>query len=257
LSENDGGFGLAWLNDREIVFARETDVPSVWMMNADGSGARRLTEGSISLNPIASGDGRTVLFDSDRETPNTPEVYRLTLPDGRVTRVTRENGAYYGVPSRDGRTVFYRTMGESPAKILAIASDGGPTTTIFEAPETYGHALSLDGAQLAVVANAGVGTPRTISLVPAGGGAARIIFTTGAALTDVRWYPSGDALLLLMLENRQTNLFRLSLADGAARPLTRFTRGMIGSPAISPDGRRIAYYRGTEESDIVLVKPAQ
>jgi len=42
---------------------------------------------------------------------------------------------------------------------------------------------------------------------------------------------------------------------GQARPLTRFTRGLILNPEISPDGRRIAYYRGATESDIVLVKP--
>ena len=56
-------------------------------------------------------------------------------------------------------------------------------------------------------------------------------------------------------ENRQYNLFRLDLAGGPPRQLTRFTRGTIVNPEISPDGRRIAYHRGTAEPDLVLLKP--
>jgi len=107
----------------------------------------------------------------------------------------------------------------------------------------------------AVIANAGVGKPRTISVLPASGGNARTIFTTGDALTNVRWYPSGDALLLLIGENRQMNIFRLDLAGGTPRQLTRFTRGAVAFPEISPDGRLMAYNRGTSEPDIVLLKP--
>jgi Tol biopolymer transport system component len=56
-------------------------------------------------------------------------------------------------------------------------------------------------------------------------------------------------------ENRQPNLFRLELAGGPPRQLTRFTRGVVLNAEISPDGRRIAYHRGMTEPDIVLVKP--
>ena len=243
------------MNDQQLVFARETDFPSLWMMNADGSGARRLTEGSISAFPRASKDGRVVVFDSVRDNANLPDGYRMTVPDGRVARITHENGTTGWAVSPDGRTVFFRRVIETPARLLRTATDGGPVTTVFEAPTIYDNAVSPDGTQIAVTANAGVGTPRTISLLPAGGGDARTIFTTGAALEHLRWYPSGDALLILIGENRQWNMFRLDLASGQARPLTRFTRGLILNPEISPDGRRIAYYRGTTESDIVLVKP--
>ena len=119
----------------------------------------------------------------------------------------------------------------------------------------YDHAVSPDGTRVAVIANSGFGTPRTIQLVPAGGGEARTIFTTGADVFELRWYPSGDALLLQITERGQTNLFRLDLASGLLTPLTRFTRDVIRNAEISPDGRRIAYHRGKAESDLVLVRP--
>jgi len=136
-----------------------------------------------------------------------------------------------------------------------MAADGAPATRVFEAPTIIDYSPSPDGTQVAVIAIAGTGAPRTISLVPAEGGDARSIFTSTAALLGVRWYPAGDALLLTINENRQENLFRLELAGGPPRQLTHFTRGRILNPEVSPDGRRIAYHRGTMEPDLVLLKP--
>jgi Tol biopolymer transport system component len=108
---------------------------------------------------------------------------------------------------------------------------------------------------MAVIAIAGTGAPRVLSLVPTEGGAARSIFTSTGALSAVRWYPAGDALLLTIDENRQNNFFRLELAGGPPRQLTRFTRGTVVHAEISPDGRRIAYHQRLTEPDIVLLKP--
>jgi hypothetical protein len=62
---------------------------------------------------------------------------------------------------------------------------------------------------------------------------------------------------LAINENRQENLFRLELAGGPPRQLTHFTRGTILNPEISPDGKRIAYHRGTTEPDLVLLKTTE
>lgn len=196
-----------------------------------------------------------MLFLGIREVGALPEVYRLSLPDGRVTQVTRENGATNG-SSFDGHTVYFQQFGaKTPQEILRMAADGAPAARVFEAPMIIDYSLSPDGTQIAVIAIAGAGAPRIISLVPAEGGAARSIFTSTAALQSVQWYPSGDALLLTLNENRQENLFRLELTGGPPRQLTHFTRGTIRFPEISPNGRRIAYHRGTVEPDLVLLKP--
>ena len=63
-----------------------------------------------------------------------------------------------------------------------MAADGAPATRVFEAPMILDYSLSPDGNTDRRLANAGVGAPRTVSLVPAEGGAARTIFTALAAL---------------------------------------------------------------------------
>ena len=180
LGELDGAEGLSWLNDRELVFNRTvSNLSTLWTMQAEGGGARQLAQGplAIATNPRADRSGRTVIFNGIREPGALPEVYRLTLPDGRVTQVTRENGAMAG-SSSDGSTVYFQRFGtKTPqGEILRMAADGAPATRVFEAPMILDYSLSPDGTQIAVIANAGVGAPRTISLVPAEGGAARSIF---------------------------------------------------------------------------------
>jgi Tol biopolymer transport system component len=258
LGELDGFAGLSWLNDRELVFNRTVSNRStLWTVQADGTGARQLAQGSLAIatDPRADRAGRAIVFQGIREVGSLPEVYQLTFPDGRVTQLTRENGANAG-RSANGRTVYFRrSTKKSQEEIVRAAADGGPATRVFEAPRIVDYALSPDGRQIAVIAIASVGAPPIISLVPTETGAARSIFTSTAALSQVQWYPAGDALLLNINENRQTNLFRLELAGGPPRQLTHFTRGVVLNAEISPDGRRIAYHRGMTEPDIVLVKP--
>jgi Tol biopolymer transport system component len=256
LTEDDGGFGLAWLNNGQLVFTRVTDFPSLWMSNDDGTGARRLTEGALSVHPSASRDGQIVVFGSNRDTGAIPELYRLTISNGRITRLGRDTaGAFSASLSPDGRELFFTREVDAPAKLFRMPIDAGSATPMMEAPFVFDRQVAPDGKLIAVIANTGTGTVRNLLLLPTIGGEARTIYTTTGALEQVRWYPSGDAVLLVTTENRQANFFRLSLSGGPPRQLTRFTRGSISHPAISPDGRRIAYYRGTLESDIVLVKP--
>ena len=252
LTDGDGFSGLAWVNERELVFARDSKL---WMMNDDGTGARRLTERSLSFFPRVSRNGRVVLFMDIREAGALPEVGRLTLPDGRLASVPNVNGRD-AAPSPDGRLVFFRRLDETPpAQVLRVPLDGGPTASVFEAALIFNHDVSPDGRELAVIATAGAGMPRTLSLQPLDGGPSRVIFTTNESLDYIRWYPSGDALLLRMFEKDQTNLYRLDRTGGPARQLTHFTRGIVSNPAISPDGSRIAYSRANFETNIVLLKP--
>ena len=255
LSEQDGYLGLSWLNDREIVFTRAVDGHSLWIRNTDGTAARRLTADVYILFPRASKDGRQVLFEGVLNEAPGQDLYRMTLPEGRVVRLTRENGTTSVGMSPDGRTVFFTRLADSPPKLLSMPADGGSVTPVFEAATIFGYDVSRDGTRVAVIANSGVGTPRTLNVIPVGGGPPRTLLTSVDNMFGVRWYPSGDALLLLIAQNLQVNMFRLDLAGGPPRQLTHFTRGVIDHAEISPDGRRIAYHRGTVESDIVLVKP--
>src|SRR5207245_11633467 len=81
----------AWTPDGNrlaVVLSREGGS-QLFMINADGSGVRRLASSTaIDTEPRFSPDGQWIYFTSDRG--GTPQVYRMPAAGGEPQRVTFE-----------------------------------------------------------------------------------------------------------------------------------------------------------------------
>ncbi len=66
--------------------------------------------------------------------------------------------------------------------------------------------------------------------------------------------PDGAGYVYVSIDQDRSNLVRLDLGTGAIEPLTSFqTRESLGAPAVSPDGKRIAFSRrGRDGFDLYL-----
>jgi TolB protein len=134
---------------------------SIWIMRADGSGARQLTRDGFDVEPVFSPDGAQIAF--GRITGVNPngiaqEALYVMNTDGSDLREIAP--AYLGVAhpdwSPDGRWIAFTTEPGGPESILVVRPDGRGLRTLRAATEAlqfYKPIWSPDGRQMLVGCN--------------------------------------------------------------------------------------------------------
>jgi Tol biopolymer transport system component len=134
----------------------------------------------------------------------------------------------------DDRSNLYAKSihGEDPQRLT-----GGPR-------EESSPAWSPDGKWIAFGRRAVDGGDEDVLVVPAAGGAARLVghVVDHQGYRGIAWWPDGRSLVIRDATSQDNPLFRLFL-DGSKRQLTDPAGGQDSRPAISPDGRTLAFVR--------------
>ena len=107
----------AWSPDNRLIAFqsnRESSTFHIYVMNADGSNPRALTQGSADdRHPVWMPDGKSILFDSSNG--NQREIWQVSLADGSLKQITHLGAqANFPSPSPDGqRIAFYVYQGNT------------------------------------------------------------------------------------------------------------------------------------------------
>jgi len=157
LTATDGTFrdsGPTWSPDgSHIAFLsdRETALENLYVMNADGSGMRRLTDMTRVCCPAWSPDGTRIAFSSWGEHGKAepePAVFVVNVETGEVSPTMSGTGTWWVQWSPDGKSLFFmRGAGE----ICVMDADGTGTRVIVRRGGASGLAfdLSPDGRWIA------------------------------------------------------------------------------------------------------------
>lgn len=228
-----------------IVFTcqvfKVTAANQICIMNADGSGFRRLTTNDNVQHyyPSLAPDGKSVLYSAFLE-QNNYEIYRLDLENNRVERLT--NG--FGIDnapelSPDGQTIVY--MRSSPTRntfnIMLMEQDGDNAENI---PSVNGWdpTWSPDG--------------RRILFASDRNGAAQLytVRTDGTQLQRITnlpairgrsdWSPDGQFIVTYSGPAWNRELFIMNADGSNVRQLTP-SGGNSQGPSFSPDGKWVAF----------------
>jgi Tol biopolymer transport system component len=159
--------------------------------------------------------------------------------------------------SPDGSQVAFQWTGEKGDNqdIYVKLVEGGTPLRLTTSPEPAASpAWSPDGRQIAFLRRGGV-----YSISPLGGPERRL---TDAGVNSLAWLPDSQSLLVSSAKSlsEPLRIFELSLRTGEMRPVTSPPPPANPGdgdhdPAVSPDGRTLAFLRGVRADADVCVQP--
>lgn len=235
---------------RQVVYVRSSnDIMTdetrgnLWIVDSDGGSHRPLLSGRESYSsPRWSPDGTRIAYVSGAE--GSPQLYVRWMDTGQTALVTNLQEAPRGVA--------WSPDGESLAFSMLVPADEEPFAKPPEKPEGAEWAPPVEVIDRVFYRADGQGYLEAgyshVFVVPAVGGTPRQL-TEGDYhhRGPLSFTPDGSAIVFSAnrqddweLDPRESEVYRVSLEDGELTQLTD-RDGPDASPAVSPDGRLIAY----------------
>jgi serine/threonine protein kinase/Tol biopolymer transport system component len=247
---------ISWTPNGKIVYATRTGENwDIWTANHDGSEPKQLTgDAFIDQQPSVSGDGRYVVFQSNRS--GNRNLWRLDI-DGSNPKQLTEGASEDAAPvcSPDGRSVVFMSGRSGKLAIWKVGIDGG---TPFQLTDRVSQlpSISPDGKLIVYFYNdEQTNNQPKLAIIPFEGGAPVKTIDLSRTVQPVgfAWLPDGRSVAYLASDSGSFNVWSQPIDGGAPKQLTKFKSNLISGFAISRDGQ-IAAYRVSATRDIVLIK---
>ncbi|MEO5897426.1 MAG: protein kinase [Vicinamibacterales bacterium] len=249
----DGLAGMQWTPDGRVVYGSSASGRAeLWISNADGTGARQLTnDEGPSLKPAVTPDGRYILF--HRFGRDGGNIWRMGIDGSDPKQLT--HGGMNVEPVADNNTVYYgRPVAGSP-RTWKIPIDGGDPVMLRD----YRFRpidLSPDGTRLLGTIWDEKASRSAVAIIPVGGGSPQII--PEIPTFSSRWASDGRAITFWAPYKGAFEFFRFVPGGKVPQSLGRLEDVVFGY-AWSRDGKQIAIARGQSPNDVVLIsaKPSR
>ncbi|MFQ6097635.1 MAG: tetratricopeptide repeat protein [Armatimonadota bacterium] len=213
----------AWSPDgKHIAFVSERDgSPQVYVMMADGSSQRRLTQDSLAECgwPAWSHDGKRIAFEA-REQPGGKFGVYLMSKDGQQARRISGGGSDARRPAwrPDGKLLALSVRRQDGWYLCTVQPDGSNLQPILQEAVSSDHvpdpAWSPDGSKIAFSSDRG-GAGKDIYVVNADGSGLARLTQSGGPNEHPVWSVDGAQILFVSERGGRRGLFAMA-ADGSS-----------------------------------------
>jgi eukaryotic-like serine/threonine-protein kinase len=255
---NDGLHGLDFASPQKLVFT--SNDSGNWDLSAVDltSGPSQIISGSPRYHsmPVACDSGRTAVFVSNTGGGN--HLWKIDTDGTNIVQLTHGVGEVYPHCPMEGRWVAFVSEDEATpgGNLRKMSLDGGQDSAIV--PDTViAINLAPDGKHI-LFASLEEGPDKKLRVgLATVDGSAPIVYLDPpprpAILRDGRWIRGQQTLVYADTRAGAPNLWTYPLTAGKPpQQLTHFISGRIFGISLSPDGTKIAFSRGSINSDVVL-----
>jgi serine/threonine protein kinase len=253
----DGQLGVAWTPGGKIIYtSQESGATDIWSMDEDGKNQKQLTaHARFNFYPWVTPDGRNIVFTSTRD--GYRRIWRMDTDGGNLKELTE--GQFDSVPrtSPDGRWVLFHSVRTGSLRLWKVSIDGGEPVRLTD-KLTTNPIVSPDGSLVACwYRDDQPNTLTKVAIIPFAGGDPLKAFDQPSSVNvaaGLRWMPDGRALTYIDTINGVSNIWSLPVDGGKPVQVTDFKTDQIFWFDFSRDGKQLVLSRGTQTSDVILIR---
>lgn len=237
------GVGLRWVGTKLALSTPQLHWTSMSAEGGDRSSLFGDRTGVIGLT--ACGNHLVYMMFGE----NAFDLWRSELDGSNAVKLTPVTGRGNLYCAPDAKSVIYA----SGSTLWRMPIDGGSPTRA-DLPTHFGG-YSRDGKLIfyGVQHLAEGNIEAKIIVAPAYGGTPVGSFDVPYGMESPRFTPDGKAIAFLLIRDHATNIWEQPIVGGNPIQLTKFRTGGMLAFGWSADGKRLAFSRGQQKSDVVMM----